>query len=215
MRKAYDKQLNTLHTSLIQMGAFCEDSIACAVKALLDNDTTLYEKVVQLEDEIDALNRNIEQQCVRLLLHQQPMASDLRQITVAQKMITDMERIGDQALDIAELYRYAHGSNIKNKVEIAAMARATIGMVTGSVDAFVKADAQMARQVVAEDDVVDGLFLKIKQELAQHIKADTATADECLDLLMVAKYFERIGDHAVNIAQWVLYFITGSWTDEK
>lgn len=215
MRRTYDKQLDTLHTGLIHMGALCEDAIACAAKALLEGDDSLCEKAVQLEEEIDLMNKNIEQQCVRLLLHQQPMASDLRQVTVAQKMVTDMERIGDQAVDIAQLHRFIQDSQVKSDVHIADMARATIKMVTDSVEAFVRADAEAAAAVIAYDDVVDGLFESVKSELVVRLEQDSSVAGDCLDLLMIAKYFERIGDHAVNIAEWVLYYITGQWASKQ
>ena len=210
MRKQYEKQLAALHTSLVHMGALCEDAIACATKALLEEDSELREKAVALEQQIDLAERDIEQQCVRLLLQQQPVAGDLRQITAAQRMIIDMERVGDQAADIAELSAFMVNSPVKSDIHIGDMARSTIRMVTDSVEAFVREDVDQAEAVIAYDDVVDGLFDKIKDELVGQIQADGSLAGNCLDLLMIAKYFERIGDHAVNIAEWVLYFMTGS-----
>ncbi|GHV26078.1 phosphate transport system regulatory protein PhoU [Clostridia bacterium] len=210
MRKRYDEQLEVMHTSLIQMGALCEDAIAGAAKALLDGDREYKEKACELEHEIDMIEREIEQTCVRLLLHQQPMATDLRHVTAAQKMINDMERIGDQAADIAEISVFMQGSPIKSDVHIADMARATSKMVTESIDSFVKKDLTLARAVIAYDDVVDDLFSDIKRELIERLTKDSLYAGECLDLLMIAKYFERIGDHAVNIAEWVTYYLTGS-----
>ncbi|GHU67949.1 phosphate transport system regulatory protein PhoU [Clostridia bacterium] len=210
MRKRYDEQLETMHTSLIQMGALCEDAIAGAAKALLDGDSVYKEKTCALELEIGMIEREIEQTCVRLLLHQQPMATDLRHVTAAQKMINDMERIGDQAADIAELSVFMQGSPVKSDVHIADMARATSKMVTESIDSFVKKDLALARAVIAYDDVVDDLFTDIKRELIERLTKDSEYASECLDLLMIAKYFERIGDHATNIAEWVTYYLTGS-----
>lgn len=210
MRQRFDSQLETLHTNLINMGALCEDAISSATKALLDGDETLRENAIALERNINFQERDIEQMCVRLLLHQQPVASDLRRITAAQKMITDMERIGDQAADIAELSVFMQGSPVKSDVHIADMARATIKMVTDSIDSYVNNNLEQAKMVIAYDDVVDGLFMKIKQELIERLVADSSHAGECLDLLMIAKYLERIGDHAENIAEWVLYSITGS-----
>jgi phosphate transport system protein len=210
MRNRFDKQLDTLHTSLIHMGALCEDIIANAAKALLDGDELFYQKAVVIEDEINLLERDIEQMCVRLLLHEQPVARDLRRITAAQKMITDMERIGDQGLDIAELSKFMLGSPVKSDIHIADMARATIKMVTDSIDSFVHSDLEEAIAVIAYDDVVDELFDKIKKELVDQILKDNRMAGDCLDLLMIAKYFERIGDHAQNIAEWVHYSLTGS-----
>lgn len=210
MRNRFDKQLDTLHISLIHMGALCEDIIANAAKALLDGDEIFCQKAIAIEDEINLLERDIEQMCVRLLLHEQPVARDLRRITAAQKMITDMERIGDQGLDIAELSKFMLGSPVKSDIHIADMARATIKMVTDSIDSFVHSNLEEAIAVIAYDDVVDNLFDKIKKELVDQILKDNRTAGDCLDLLMIAKYFERIGDHAQNIAEWVHYSLTGS-----
>ncbi len=210
MRKAYEQQLEQMHSDLIQMGALCEDAIACAAKALLDEDEALREKALALEPEIILLERELEQTCVRLLLRQQPMARDLRRITAAQKMITDMERIGVQAADIANLVAFMKQSRVKSDIHIADMARATIKMVTDSIDSFVQDDLEEAKAVIAYDDIVDDLFTKVKQELVDQLKQDGSLAEDCLDLLMIAKYLERIGDHAENIAEWVLYSITGT-----
>ena len=210
MRPRFDKQLELLHTNLIQMGAMCEDIIANAAKALLEGDDVFFEKASAIEHEINLLERDIEQMCVRLLLHEQPVARDLRRITAAQKMITDMERIGDQGLDISELSQYMKGSTVKSDIHIADMARATIKMVTDSIDSFVNNNLDQAKAVIAYDDVVDDLFRKIKKELVEMLLHDNRLAGDCLDLLMIAKYFERIGDHAENIAEWVLYSLTGS-----
>ncbi|MDR1465378.1 MAG: phosphate signaling complex protein PhoU [Oscillospiraceae bacterium] len=209
MRKAYDQQLEALHSDLIEMGALCEAAIACAAKALLEGDAVLRDRAIALEREIDLADRDIEQLCVRLLLHQQPMASDLRHVTAAQKMITDMERIGDQAQDIAELSEFMQGSSVKSDSDIADMARGASKMVTESIDAFVRKDLSKARDVIAYDTVVDDLFTKIKRELAEILQRDSGLAEDCLDLLMIAKYFERIGDHAENIAEAVVYYLTG------
>jgi phosphate transport system protein len=210
MRRQFDKQLEALHTGLIRMGALCEDAIASAAKGLIDEDASLREKSLSMEYDINLLERELEQMCVRLLLHQQPMASDLRHITAAQKMLTDMERIGDQAADIAELSEFMEGSPVKSDVHIADMARAAIKMVTDSIDSYVNQDLELAKSVIAYDDVVDDLFVKIKGELVERLVKDSHLAGNCLDLLMIAKYLERIGDHAENIAGWVLYAITGS-----
>lgn len=209
MRRQFEMQLETLHSSMIRMGALCEDAIASAAKALLEDDDALREKTAGLEHEINLLERDLEQMCVRLLLHQQPMAGDLRRITAAQKVVTDMERIGDQAADIAELSKFMKGSRVKSDIHIADMARAAIKMVTDSIDSFVAGDISQAKEVVAYDDVVDGLFSKVKGELVERLVRDGSLAGDCLDLLMIAKYLERIGDHAENIAQWVLYAATG------
>ncbi|MCL2022966.1 MAG: phosphate signaling complex protein PhoU [Oscillospiraceae bacterium] len=207
MRKYYEKQLNSMHESLLKMGALCEAAIASCAKALLNDDEDMRQKTAETEQDINLMESDIEHQCVRLLLHQQPMASDLRHVTAAQKMITDLERIGDQAADIAELSCYMRGSSVKSDVHIADMARAIRKMVSESLEAFIEKDAEKAHAVIAYDDVVDGLFNKIKDELIERLRSDSTVAGECLDLLMIAKYFERIGDHAENLAECVLYYL--------
>jgi phosphate transport system protein len=210
MRDTYRKQLDILHSELIKMGALCEDAIAGAVKGFLNDDPLLRDKAIELEREIDFKEREIETFCVHLLLREQPVAGDLRQITAAQHMITDMERIGDQAENIAELSRFIKGSGIKNSVHISDMADATAKMLTDSVDAFVASDLEKVYAVVEYDRVVDDMYAKIKGELLDMITgSDRESAGVCLDLLMIAKYLERIGDHAQNIAEWVEYSITG------
>jgi phosphate transport system protein len=209
MRDGYRKRLETLHTELIRMGALCEDAIASAAKGLLDELPEYREKAIKLESEIDAYEREIEALCVKLLFREQPVAGDLRQITSAHKIITDMERIGDQAADIAEISAFMVGSSVKSDIHIADMARATINMLSESVDSFVAGDLEKARGVIESDDIVDDLFSKIKGELISSIANNPLLGEDCLDLLMIAKYLERIGDHAVNIAEWVVYSITG------
>ena len=210
MRERFDAQLERLNTELIGMGARCEDAIAMAVRALLENDDTLPTQVLEIDAEIDRKERDIEALCLKLLLQQQPVARDLRAISSALKMVSDMERIGDQAADIAEISRYIDGEKMTGRVHIEDMAQATIHMVTGSIDSFVHKDLELARAVAAEDDVVDRLFDQVKTELIGLIGEKPSAGGFCLDLLMVAKYLERIGDHAVNIAEWVEYFLTGS-----
>jgi phosphate transport system protein len=209
MRDGYRKQLEALHVSLIRMGALCEEAIASAVTGLLGEDPRLAAEAVRAEKEIDLMEREIETFCLRLLLREQPVAGDLRQITAAQRIITDMERIGDQAADIAELSAFMVGSSVKSDIHIGDMARAAAKMLTDSVDAFVGNDLEKARAVIAYDDVVDGLFDKVKNELIALITKDGTLGGACLDLLMIAKYLERIGDHATNIAEWVEYSLTG------
>jgi phosphate transport system protein len=209
MRDSYRKQLETLHTELIRMGAFCEEAIGSAMKGLLTEDPALLEKAIELEKDIDMKEREIETFCMRLLLREQPVASDLRQIMVAQRIIADMERIGDQAEDISELSTFLVGQPVKKEIHIADMADAVTKMLTKSVDSFVQGDLAKAREVVAYDDVVDRLFVKIKKELITLIAKDNGSGEACLDFLMIAKYLERIGDHAQNIAEWVAYSITG------
>lgn len=210
MRTKFDEQLEKLNVALITTGALCEDAISTAAKALLENDMDLAAQVKPIELEIDQKEREIETLCMRLLLQQQPVAGDLRQISSALKMITDLERIGDQTSDIAELVPYLQKGDLSfSKVHIKEMAEATIKMVTDSIDSFVRQDLALARGVMEYDNVVDGLFNKVKAELIQLIGENRESGEFCIDLLMVAKYFERIGDHAVNVAEWVQYSLTG------
>lgn len=209
MRNRFDEQLEQLNVELIKTGALCEDAISTAAKALIDNDRELARRVKPIEREIDQKEREIEALCMRLLLQQQPVARDLRQISSALKMISDLERIGDQASDIAEILPYLQGSVSESKLHIKEMAQATIKMVTDSIESFVHRDLPLARSVVEYDNVVDGLFNKVKTELIRLISEDSNNGEFCIDLLMVAKYFERIGDHAVNVAEWVQYSLTG------
>ena len=209
MRNKFDEQLNRLHVELIQMGATCEDAISAAAEALLKGDESLVPAALEAERDLDRREREVENLCLKLLLQQQPVARDLREISAALKMISDLERIGDQAADIAELVssvRLPDGSGV---LHIADMTRAVIGMVTDSVDSFVKRDLELARAVCAADDQVDALVDQVKRELIDMIAADAAWGQQGLDLLMVAKYLERIGDHATNVAEWVEYSITG------
>lgn len=209
MRNRFDEQLNALNNELITMGALCEEAIASAVKLLIDNDVKMKESVLETDKQIDRIERDIETLCMRLLMQQQPVASDLRTISSALKMISDMERIGDQASDIAEIAEYAYGSGMESQTHIADMARATIQMVTDSVDSFVKKDVDLAHAVIQHDNIVDDLFDKVKGELISAVQQGAVNAEALIDLLMIAKYFERIGDHAENIAEWVIYSITG------
>ena len=209
MRNKFDEQLERLHVELIQMGALCEDGISAAAEALLKGDETLAAAAEEAERDIDQREREVENLCLKLLLQQQPVAKDLREISAALKMISDLERIGDQAADIAELTRYIRMPEGAKRMHIAEMAQAVIGMVTDSVDSFVKRDLDLARSVYTSDDKVDALFEKVKQELIELIAADAKCGETGLDLLMVAKYLERIGDHATNVAEWVEYSLTG------
>ena len=209
MRNKFDEQLKRLHVELIQMGAACEDAISAAAEALLKGDESLVPAALEAERDLDRREREVENLCLKLLLQQQPVARDLREISAALKMISDLERIGDQAADIAELTRYVRLPEDQQSLHIAEMARAVIRMVTDSVDSFVKKDLDLARAVCAADDRVDELFDQVKQELISMISADAACGQQGLDLLMVAKYLERIGDHATNVAEWVEYSITG------
>ena len=209
MRNKFDEQLQRLHVELIQMGAACEDGISAAAEALLKGDESLVPAALEAERDLDRREREVENLCLKLLLQQQPVARDLREISAALKMISDLERIGDQAADIAELASYVRVPDGSGVLHIADMTRAVIGMVTDSVDSFVKRDLDLARAVCAADDQVDALFDQVKRELIDMISSDAAWGQQGLDLLMVAKYLERIGDHATNVAEWVEYSITG------
>jgi len=209
MRRGFDDQLDLLNRELISMGAMCESAIALSAKALIEGDLEMARRATKIDAEIDSMERTIESLCLKLLLQQQPVARDLRLISSALKMITDMERIGDQAADIAEIVTMANITASDDTVHIGEMARATIKMVTDSIDAFVKRDLNIAHAVIEYDDVVDDLFDTVKEALIKIFAGNPKDGEYALDLLMIAKYFERIGDHAVNIAEWVEFSITG------
>ncbi len=209
MRSKFDTQLANLNKELIEMGALCEQVIALAAKSLAEGDIKTAKKIFPLDDEIDQKERDIESMCLKMLLQQQPVARDLRQISAALKMITDMERIGDQASDIAEIIGFMGERTDRKCGDIENMARAAIKMVTESVDAYVKQDVEIAKKVISHDDVVDDYFKKIKTELIEMISKNPDDGEYAIDLVMIAKYFERIGDHATNIAEWVEFSVTG------
>ena len=209
MRNRFDEQLFELNRGIIEMGAICEEAIAKAAKALSTGDTQLAGEVKANSSAIDQMERDIENRCMKLLLHQQPVARDLRLISAALKMITDMERIGDQAEDISEIITFLNGRTMEGVNLIEEMARETTEMVTESVDAFVKKDIALAEKVIAQDDVVDDYFSRVKHGIITLIAENPGDGEFALDLLMISKYFERIGDHATNIAEWVIYSVTG------
>lgn len=203
-------QLEELNNDLISMGALCEKAISDAIKALIDGDEKLIPVIHETEKEIDRKEREIEGLCMKLLLQQQPVARDLRTISSALKMITDMERIGDQADDIAELVRFCRLDDSECRRDISNMSEAVSKMVRGSIDAFVKKDIDAAKTVINSDDIVDDLFIKIKCDIIKMTAADPNAGENAIDIVMTAKYLERIGDHATNIAEWVEYSLTGS-----
>lgn len=215
MRNKFEGQLAELNNMLIEMGTLIEKAISMAIDALEKQDTALAKLAVAFDEEIDQKERDIEALCIKLLLHQQPVAKDLRLITATLKMITDMERIGDQAADISEITLLAETPYAKNMEHIPQMAKATAKMVSESIDAFVKNNLDMAKAVIEYDDVVDDLFMQVRHHLIELIRADRASGEQAVDLLMVAKYLERIGDHAVNIAEWVVFSITGVHGKDK
>jgi len=210
MRSQFEEQLNLLNMELLEMGALIEHAIESACQALINRDVEAANKAIIFDKEVDLKEREIEELCLKLLLQQQPVARDLRQISAALKMITDMERIGDQAADISGIVIYlAEKPYIKKLVDLPKMAEAAIRMVTGALDAYVKKDLEIAKQIIEMDDIIDDLFVVVKNELIEDIHRDAENGAQAMDLLMVAKYFERIGDHAQNIAEWVEYSITG------
>jgi len=205
-----------LNNSLIEMGAMIENAISKATKALVEQDVALAAEVMNSDNIIDEKEKDIESQCMKLLLSQQPVARDLRQISTALKLITDMERIGDQAADISEICVYlADQVYIKKLEHIPQMANATIKMVTDSIDAYVRKDLDLAEAVIEYDDVVDELYVQIKQDLIALVHEDAENGEQAFDLMQIAKYYERIGDHATNIAEWVIYTITGKHIDKQ
>ena len=210
MRNKFDEQLALLNREMISMGALCEEAIAVTARSMLDGEeANSIERVRSLENDIDQKERDIESICLKLLLQQQPVASDLRQISAALKMITDMERIGDQALDIAETATFMGPVDGADAPLLRELARKVISMVTDSVDAFVRHDAEAAGVVAAQDDEADELFTRIKKSIIERISTHSGEGEYALDLLMIAKYLERIGDHATNIAEWVEFSVTG------
>lgn len=209
MRNRFEEQLFELNRAIIEMGAMCEEAIAKAAEALRNGNVRLAEEIQTDSGSIDQMEREIESHCMKLLLHQQPVARDLRLISAALKMITDMERIGDQAEDIAEIVAFIAEHPPKDMKMIDEMARETINMVTSSVDAFVKKDVKLAETVIERDDIVDDYFSRIKHGIIAMIAENPTEGETALDLLMTAKYFERIGDHATNIAEWVIYAVNG------
>lgn len=221
MRNKYEHQLEKLDNSLNSMCKLCEQVIECSVQALFvdEKDEERYRDMVQsvneTDREIDNLEAEIESMCLRLLLRQQPVAGDLRRISAALKMISDLERIGDQASDITELTEYIRHCNLEHKLHLKEMSRVVICMVNTSIDSFISGDMNDAASVFEMDNVVDELFDKVKSELISIISKDDTDAELCIDLLMVAKYLERIADHAENIAEWVEYSITGVHKNAK
>ena len=210
MRNRFDEQLHTLNHELLEMGALIERAIRSATDALVKQDVEAALQAIAADKEVNQAERDIEALCLKLLLQQQPVARDLRLISSALKMITDMERIGDQASDIAELVIYLSKEPYRKELKhLPQMAENAIRMVTGALDAYVRKDVALAQEVMAMDDAIDALFVTVKDELIAHIRNDASAGSQAIDLLMIAKYYERIGDHAQNIAEWVEYALTG------
>lgn len=216
MRYSFDMQLEELNKKLLEMAVLIENAIKKATEALINQDAELAKEVSKNDYAVDEKEKEIESLCLNILLRQQPVARDLRQVSSALKMITDMERIGDQAEDISEITIYLTNQTYIKKLEhIPMMAEATIKMVTESIDAYVRKDLELAKEVIMYDDVVDDLFVQVKTDLIELINKNADNGEQAIDLLMIAKYFERIGDHAVNIAEWVEFSITGKHKDKQ
>ena len=209
MRDAYHAQLDEMHRELREMGLLCEQAVTDAVKAASSGNQTVGERAKEAESRIDRKERAIEALCMRLLLRQQPVAGELREISAALKIITDLERIGDQASDIAELARFTARQSGSVAADLESMSTSAIHMVSGSITALIRHDLSLAREIIAYDDVVDALFDRIKRDLVCAIAKDASDGERYLDVLMVAKYLERIADHATNVAEWAEYAITG------
>ncbi len=205
MRGKFDNELETLHNSLIKMGALCEHAISLAMKCFEKPGDVSVAQVKEAEVRIDEYEREIERQCLKLLLQQQPVAKDLRSISAVLKMITDLERIGDQAVDIAELSQYTKELN----AHIKDMAKNVVEMLSYSIDAFVDADLKLAQRTIEQDDIVDSLFLKVRSDIINTLQTNKNGTENALDMLMIAKYLERIADHAVNVSEWVIFSIVG------
>ena len=213
MRNHFDNQLTQLNQELTRMGEECEEIIEIVARAMTGWEDDLIKRVNTIGAEIDESERTIETLCLKLLLQQQPVASDLRQISAAMKMITDMERIGDQAEDIAEIITHLNCRVERESVQIREMAEETMQMVREAVDSYVRQDLELAHKVMKHDDFVDDYFVSIKKSLIDVITANPGDGEYALDLLMIAKYCERIGDHCTNIAEWVEFSVTGVHKD--
>ena len=206
MRSKFDEQLAELNNEMINMGIMIEKSISKAIEALNKRDEVLAKEIMEGDSRIDQAQKKIENICFNLLIQQQPVASDLRTITAAMKMVTDMERIGDHAADISEMTIFMGQDSVINNFEhISKMASETVLMLNHSIEAYVERNRKKAREVIEHDDIVDSLFNDVKKDIISLIKNNPGDGEEATDLLMVAKYFERIGDHATNIAEWVIF----------
>lgn len=212
MRKKFDQELEAVKENLAKMGLLCQQGIEMAIEYIEKPDQKLETSIAETEQEIDDMERQIENQCLKLFMREQPVAGDLRAVSAAMRMISDLERIGDHAEDIAEVAKYLNeeGSPARSMKELREMSRAASAMVRNAVEAYAKKDLDLANQVAASDDVVDSYFEKIKRDIATQISENVESAQHGLDSLMVAKYLERIGDHSVNLAEWVRFMITGN-----
>ncbi len=215
LRKTYEEQLQKLHDKLTQMGSLCTLAVQLAIEAVKTGNEELAARACETDEVIEREQQEAENLCFTLLLRQQPVAGDLRRISAAQSMISDLERIGDQAADIAELSEYVTLRDGPVAETLCTMSWEVVNMVSSAIDAFIRDDLKLARDVILWDDKADDCFMQIKSDLAAAINEDNTQAGYYLDILMVAKYLERIGDHAVNVADWVVYSVTGAHSEEK
>lgn len=214
MRSKFDEQLAKLNNEMIEMGRMIVQSIAMAIEALTDKNETLAKSIMEGDAAVDHAQKKIEDICFNLLIQQQPVAKDLRTVTAAMKMVTDMERIGDHAADISEMTIFmGENSHIEKFNHISKMASETVLMLNHSIEAYVEKNQEKAKEVIAHDDIVDALFDEVKKDIIELIQENPEDGEEATDLLLVAKYFERIGDHATNIAEWVMYSLKKSETE--
>jgi len=214
MRNKFDEQLKQLNDSLVEMGAMVEKAIADATIALVEQDIGLAKKIIACDDEINEKEAEIESLCLRIILQQQPVARDLRLVSAVLKITTDLERIGDHATDISKITLIlADKQYIKKLEHIPQMADVTTKMVIKSIEAFIRKDLGLAQEVIAYDDTIDGLYYIVKNELIELVKKNTDNCEQAIDLLMIAKYFEKIGDHATNVAEWIVFSLTGVHKD--
>ena len=213
MRELYTEKLAQLKNEVLELGMLCEQAIMKTYRLLISDEMReeQVKEIDALEKEIDTKEHSVEAICIQLLLRQQPVATDLRRISAALKMVTDMERIGDQATDIAEIMETGSIDVPVKGVRITEMAEFTMNMVNKSVEAYINRNLELAREVIASDDILDDLFLEVRKSL--NINAGDFSSDQVLDLLMIAKYYERIGDHATNIAEWAEFSLTGKHRD--
>lgn len=213
VRSNFDKELTLLYNDLVKMASLIEESIQKSIIVIRTHDEKLADEIIVNDKEINSMEKSIENRCLTLLLRQQPVASDLRLISAALKMITDMERIGDHAKDISEIVKLSNIKQISSySQDLAEMAEKSIAMVKDSITAFIRKDESIAKETIKKDDAVDELFIIVKSDLTETIK-NGANADDVLDAMMICKYLERIADHAVNICEWVIYLITGEHTN--
>lgn len=210
MRNKFERELDDLNRDLVKMGGLIETAISKAMTALRERNIELAKEVIRSDNVVDELESAIERKSLRILLSEQPVARDLRSISTALKMITDMERICDQAADIAEIIVQFEKREYEDiPAQISQMAQKCVTMVSKSIDAFITSDLELANAVIASDDEVDALFDSFKERLIALIQQDAEKGETAVDLLMIAKYLERIGDHATNVAEWVVFNITG------